>query len=77
MSQETKIIEFIRDNGSITTRQAMTELGCFRLASRINEMRKHGIPVDVEMVTVPTRDGKTARVARYTIPGVVPPCFEV
>lgn len=76
MSQETKIIEFIRDNGSITTRQAMTELGCFRLASRINEMRKHGIPVNVEMVNVPTRDGKTARVARYTIPGGVPPCFE-
>lgn len=76
MSQVLDIIEYIRDNGSITTRQAMTELGCFRLASRINEMRKHGIPIDVEMVSVPTRNGKTARVARYTIPGGVPPCFE-
>lgn len=76
MSQVTDVIEFIRDNGSITSKQAMEHLGCFRLASRINDMRKGGIPVEREMITVPAHNGKNTRVARYTIPGGVPPCFE-
>ena len=76
MSQVTDVIEFIRDHGSITSKQAMEHLGCFRLASRINDMRKGGIPVEREMITVPAHNGKNTRVARYTIPGGVPPCFE-
>ena len=76
MSQAVDIIKYIRDNGSITTRQAMVDLGVFRCAARISEIRKFGINVETEMVTVPARNGKTARVARYTIPGGVPPCFE-
>lgn len=75
MSQATDVIEFIRKHGSITTKQAMDELGCYRLASRISDMKTAGIPVEREMVTVPRRDGTTARVARYTIPGGVPECF--
>ena len=76
MSQATDVIEFIRDNGSITTKQAMEQLGCFRLASRINEMRKFGIPIEREMITVPAHNGRNTRVARYTIPGGVPSCFK-
>ena len=76
MSQETEIIEYIRKHGSITTRQAMLDLGVFRLASRICDIRRHGVKVESEMIDVPARDGKTAKVARYTIPGGVPPCFE-
>lgn len=75
VSQATDIIEFIRDNGSITTKQAMENLGVFRLASRINEMRAFGIPVEKEMVSVLNRKGEKCRVARYTIPGGVPECF--
>ncbi len=75
MSQATDIIEFIRDYGSITTRQAMIFLGCYRLSSRIHEMKKAGIPIEREMITVPAHDGKDTRVARYTIPGGVPECF--
>ena len=76
MSQITDVIEYIRDHGSITTRQAMTNLGIYRLASRINDMRKGGIPVEREMITVPAHNGKNTRVARYTIPGGVPECFK-
>lgn len=76
MSQITDVIEYIRDHGSITSRQAMLNLGCYRLASRINDMRKGGIPVESEMITVPAHNGKNTRVARYTIPGGVPECFK-
>ena len=76
MSQITDVIEYIRDHGSITSRQAMMNLGCYRLASRINDMRKGGIPVESEMITVPAHNGKNTRIARYTIPGGVPECFK-
>lgn len=76
MSQESDVIEFIKVHGSITTKQAMECLGCYRLSGRIYDMRKHNVPVEKEMVTVPARNGKNARVARYTIPGGVPDCFK-
>lgn len=74
MSQATDVIEFIRDNGSITTMQAFG-LGITRLASRVHDLRRVGIPVEKEMVSVPNRKGEMCRVARYTIPGGVPQCF--
>ena len=74
MSQATDIIEYIRDHGSITTMQAFG-IGITRLASRVHDLRRFGIPVDREMVEVLNRKGETCRVARYTIPGGVPECF--
>lgn len=76
MSQTTDIIEFSRDHGSITTKQATDILGCYRLSGRIYDMRKFGIPVEREMITVPAHNGGTTHVARYTIPGGVPECFK-
>lgn len=75
MSQATDIIDFIRDHGSITTKQATEQLGCYRLASRISDLKKFGVPIEREMITVPAHNGKNTRVARYTIPGGVPECF--
>lgn len=75
MSQVADVIEFIRDHGSITQRQA-SRIGCDRLASRICDMRKDGITVAVEMVAVKKKNGKRTRIARYTIPGGVPDCFK-
>lgn len=76
MSQATEIIDFIREHGSITTKQATDLLGCYRLPARVHEMRSFGIPVEKEMVSVLNRKGETCRVARYTIPGGVPECFK-
>ena len=70
MSQATDVIEFIRDNGSITTMQAFG-LGITRLASRVHDLRRFGINVEKEMVSVQNRKGEMCRVARYTIPGGV------
>ena len=75
MSHATEIIEFIRDHGSITTKQAMEELGCYRLSARIYDIRSFGINVQKDMVDVVNRKGEKCRVAKYTIPGGVPECF--
>jgi hypothetical protein len=74
MSQATDVIEYIRDNGSITTLDAFG-IGITRLASRIHDIKRFGIPVDKEMISVQNRKGETCHVARYTIPGGVPECF--
>ena len=74
MSQATEIIEYIRDHGSITTKQAMEELGCYRLSGRIYDIKAIGIDVQKEMVTVQNRNGQNCRVARYFIPNI-PACF--
>ena len=70
MSQATDVIEYIRDNGSITTKQAMEDLGCYRLSGRIYDIKSWGIEVEKEMVTVQNRKGQDCRVARYTIPNI-------
>jgi hypothetical protein len=74
VSQATDIILYIRDHGSITTKQAMEDLGCYRLSGRIYDIKKCGIPVEKTMVDVLNRNGETCRVARYTIPNI-PECF--
>jgi hypothetical protein len=67
MSQAKEVIDFIRQNGSITTMQAFG-LGITRLASRVHDIRAFGIIVEKEMVTVKNRKGEDCRVARYSIP---------
>ena len=70
MSQATDVIEYIRDHGSITTKQATEELGCYRLSGRIYDIKSWGIVVNKEMVTVKNRKGNDCRVAQYTIPNI-------
>lgn len=74
MSQATDVIDYIREHGSITTKQAMEDLGCYRLSGRIYDIKSFGIHVEREMVEVQNRKGETCRVARYTIPNI-PECF--
>ena len=65
MTQNEKIVEFIERNGSITSRDAMLSLNIYRLASRINELRKI---YDIETVNEQGENGKYY--ARYFIKGV-------
>ena len=74
MSQATDIIEYCMKHGSITTKQAMDDLGCYRLSARVYDIRSFGITVNREMVTVKNRNGEDCRVAKYTIPDI-PECF--
>jgi hypothetical protein len=46
------------------------EMGITRLAARVNEMRRNGIPVVTETVESVNRYGDKVRFARYKIPGL-------
>lgn len=64
MSQALEIFFFIKEHGTITTMQAF-ELGITRLASRVHDLKKAGVPIEKRMITVPNRHGKLCRVAEY------------
>jgi len=59
-AQRDAILWHLEHRGSITPIEALNELGCFRLAARIEELRRsgHGIKTIIEK-----RKGK--RYARY------------
>lgn len=62
MSQNEKITQHLLKGKKLTALQALDKFGCFRLASRIREIRQ-GLPVKTEMIK--TKSG--ARIARYSI----------
>ena len=51
--------------GSITSLQAITDLGNTRLSATIHTLRKEGYPIETESVKVKTRWGTTTTVANY------------
>lgn len=65
MTQKERIAQYMEDFGSITPMDAMFDLGVMRLAARISEMIRDGIPISRQMETGRNRYGKTVRYARY------------
>ena len=53
--------------GSITSVEAWTELGIWRCASRIHDLKKMGADIETRMITVINRFGEKCKVARYEI----------
>lgn len=66
-TQCDRIVKYMQDNGSITSWEAMKELGCMRLASRIHDLRKRGFNVIKEMVADENRYGESVSYARYRL----------
>ena len=53
--------------GSINPLQALHDLGCFRLASRISDLRKQGYPIISERVNYNTRLGEAKHFNEYRL----------
>lgn len=67
MKQTDKILRHIQDHGGITSLEAMREYGIMRLASRISDLKKSGIPIRREMVSGKNRYGEATCYARYSM----------
>lgn len=63
VSQNNKILEYMENYGSITSREAMMRLNVMRLASRICDLKKKGYPIVTDMET--STNG--VRYARYSL----------
>lgn len=67
MTQSERIIRHLQDYGSISSLEAVQEYGIMRLASRISELKKSGIPIHREMVAGKNRYGEATSYARYSM----------
>lgn len=67
MTQNERILRHMRDYGSITQADALTDYGCYRLGARIYDLRKAGYPIAKETVTGKNRYGEPISYARYYI----------
>ena len=61
------VIQYIKDFGSITSREAFTDLGIARLASRIYDLTQIGYEFDKETETSLNRYGDPTHYARYSL----------
>lgn len=64
-TQCDRIIRHLKDYGSITSLEGITEYGIMRLASRISEIRKKGYRIKVKYEGGRNRYGEPVSWARY------------
>lgn len=65
MTQCEKVLEYMKDFGSITPLDAIRDIGCMRLASRIADLREQGYAIGRRMKTSKNRYGKNVSFAEY------------
>lgn len=66
MTQTQRVLEYIREFGSITTFEAVRDLGVMRLSARIADLRNAGFEIISEQQAVKNRFGETCYVAKYS-----------
>lgn len=67
MTQNSRVLRHLRDYGSITSQEAMSEYGIMRLASRVCELRRQGYDIQSTMETGENRYGEKTSYTRYTL----------
>ena len=66
-TQTERVLAYMEDNGSINPLEALGELGVMRLASRISDLKKQGVPIERKMVTKENRWGEPVTFAEYRL----------
>lgn len=64
-TQCDKVLAYMREFGSITQLEALQDIGCMRLASRISDLRGQGIPIGRRMKTAKNRYNESVSFAEY------------
>lgn len=67
ISQCDRILRHLRDFGSITAIEAISEYGILRLAARIGDLRRRGHNITSEIVTGANRYGEPTRYSVYRL----------
>ena len=63
MSQNKQIADYLNTGKKLTTLDALTKFGCFRLAARISDLRNDGMNITTKIITL---DNKK-QVAQYSL----------
>lgn len=70
MSQNERLLLHLKNFGTIQPMMAWSQLGIYRLASRICDLRKEGHSIEKRMVTLTNRWGEEVRVAEYKLEAI-------
>ena len=68
-TQNERVMQYMRDFGSITSAEAMRDLGVMRLASRVSDLRESGVRITSAWETAKNRYGETVSYKRYRLEG--------
>ena len=68
-TQAERVLDYIEQFGSITQFEALRDLGCMRLASRISELKKQGYPITSKVEAVKNRFDENCYIKRYSMGG--------
>ena len=67
MTQRDRVIQYIKDFGSITRAEAFNELGIVELAARICELERMGYKFEKKTVYRENRYGEMIHFTKYTL----------
>ncbi len=67
MTQQERIYNYLQENKVITAREALIDLGIYRLSARISEMMQDGIVINKERITVKNRFKESCSVIQYSL----------
>ena len=67
MKQKDRILEYLKEHGSITPLESWRECGVYRLASRIHDLKQDGFDIEKDTATVTNSYGEQVRFARYSL----------
>lgn len=69
MTQTQAVLDYLQRYGSITPLDALRELGCFRLAARIHDLKHKGYVIPRRTITVTgKKTGRKVRITEYQRP---------
>ena len=66
-TQNERIMRYMRDFGSITSADAMRDLGVMRLASRVSDLKSRGVRISDTWETARNRYGEPVSYKRYRL----------
>lgn len=66
-TQRERVQEYMERNGSITSLQAINDLGVMDLPRRICDLIQVGVPINKKRIKVRNRYGETKHVIEYSI----------
>lgn len=65
--QQERVLQYMRDFGSITAAEAMRDLGVMRLAAVVFDLKKAGVNIKTTTASAKNRYGEAVHFARYMV----------
>jgi len=67
LTQKEQVLNHLKDNGSLTSWEAIMDYGITRLSHHIYCLRKDGYIIPDERIQVETRLGRTTIISKYSL----------